>query len=204
METVPRPSPLRDRSEPSPTRSQRLKAATREAHARLDARIMAADPFADRARFARFLRLQYRFHRDVDGLYADPALHALLPDLPSRRRLSRIAGDLADLGQPLPPEAAPRPGEAPPLPVALGWLYVAEGSNLGGAILYRMAAGLGLDAGFGARHLAPHADGPARHWRGFTAALDAAALTPAQERQAIDAARDAFETVHAYAEAEFA
>jgi hypothetical protein len=30
------------------------------------------------------------------------------------------------------------------LPAALGWLYVAEGSNLGGTILYKMAAKLGL------------------------------------------------------------
>nr|HBK46412.1 biliverdin-producing heme oxygenase [Xanthomonadaceae bacterium] len=80
------------------TRHQRLKAATRAVHDVLDRRIMAGDIFASREHFARFLRVQYRFHRDIDPLYANPAFEALLPDLPQRRRLGRIAHDLGDLG----------------------------------------------------------------------------------------------------------
>lgn len=79
------------------TRSQRLKAATRDSHGALDKRIMAGDIFASRAQFARFLRVQYRFHRDIDALYANIALDALLPDLDTRRRLPLIARDLGDL-----------------------------------------------------------------------------------------------------------
>lgn len=185
------------------TRSQRLKAATRDSHGALDKRIMAGDIFASRGQFARFLRVQYRFHRDIDALYAHAALDALLPDLEARRRLPLIARDLADLEQILP---APVPMRLDPdlaLPVALGWLYVAEGSNLGGTILYKMAAKLGLDAGFGARHLAAHPDGAARHWRAFTAALDGVVLDDAQERQVIDAADAAFRSVHGHVELEF-
>ncbi|KAG0926111.1 hypothetical protein G6F68_010211 [Rhizopus microsporus] len=91
-----------------------------------------------------------------------------------------------------------------PLPAALGWLYVAEGSNLGGTILYKMAAKLGLDRDFGARHLAAHPDGAARHWREFTAALDAVPLSAEQEQQVIDAADAAFRSVHGHVEVEFA
>ncbi|WP_447595530.1 biliverdin-producing heme oxygenase [Stenotrophomonas rhizophila] len=185
------------------TRSQRLKAATRDSHGALDKRIMAGDIFASRGQFARFLRVQYRFHRDIDALYANAALDALLPDLEARRRLPLIARDLADLEQILP---APVPMRLDPdlaLPAALGWLYVAEGSNLGGTILYKMAARLGLDAGFGARHLAAHPDGAARHWREFTAALDGVVLDDAQEQQVIDAADAAFRSVHGHVELEF-
>jgi heme oxygenase len=188
---------------PEDSRSLRLKAATRDSHGALDKRIMAGDIFADLGSFARFLRVQYRFHRSIDRLYASPALEALLPGLAGRRRLQQVAADLHDLGQDLPgADMASLAGDLP-LPVALGWLYVAEGSNLGGTVLYKMAARLGLDQGFGARHLAAHPDGAARHWRDFTAALDAVPLSAAQEQQVIDAADAAFRSVHGHVEIEF-
>ncbi|MBD3683275.1 biliverdin-producing heme oxygenase [Stenotrophomonas sp. Br8] len=185
------------------SRSVRLKAATRESHGALDKRIMAGDIFADRSNFARFLRVQYRFHRSIDALYASPALDALLPDLAERRRLQQVRSDLQDLEQALPGEDIIALGNDLPLPTALGWLYVAEGSNLGGTVLYKMAAVLGLDRDFGARHLAAHPDGAARHWREFTAALDAVVLSPAQEQEVIDAADAAFRSVHGHVEVEF-
>lgn len=185
-------------------RSLRLKAATRGSHDALDKRIMAGDIFGSRLRFARFLRVQYQFHSVVDALYASDELTTVLPDLDGRRRLQKIAQDLSDLGQPLPPVPAISPLVGAPLPTALGWLYVAEGSHLGGAVLFKMAARLGLDAGFGARHLAAHPDGVARHWRQFTSALDTQALMPEQERQVIEAADEAFRSVHRYVEDAFA
>lgn len=185
------------------SRSVRLKAATCDSHGALDKRIMAGDIFADRRNFARFLRVQYRFHRSIDALYASPALDALLPDLAERRRLQQVRCDLQDLEQALPGEDIAALRDDLPLPTALGWLYVAEGSNLGGTVLYKMAAALGLDRSFGARHLAAHPDGAARHWREFTAALDAVVLSPAQEQEVIDAADAAFRSVHGHVEVEF-
>ncbi|WMJ69380.1 biliverdin-producing heme oxygenase [Stenotrophomonas sp. 24(2023)] len=182
----------------APTRAEGLKAATRLTHDRLDQRIMAARIFDDRERFAGFLRMQYRFHRDIEALYALPALQALLPDLAQRSRLARIAQDLADLGQPLPPAAAPRLASDAAVPTALGWLYVAEGSNLGGTLLYKLAAALGLDARFGARHLAAHPEGAARHWRAFTTALNTLVLPPDQEQAMVAGAQAAFAAVNAY------
>lgn len=186
-------------------RSRRLKLATHAVHDVLDKRIMAADIFASRDRFARFLRVQYRFHRDIDALYAHVGLQALVPALDERRRLARIAEDLADLGQALPLQAAAGPGADAALPQALGWLYVAEGSNLGGIVLYKLASDrLGLGREFGARHLAAHPDGVARHWREFTAALDAVVLSASQEQQVVSGAEAAFRSVHAYVQEEMA
>lgn len=185
-------------------RSQRLKAATSSTHDSLDKRIMSEDIFASRERFAKFVRVQYRFHRDIQTLYATPLLRALLPDLEQRQRLAQIAADLGDLGQGIPAETAAVIPNDIELPQALGWLYVAEGSNLGGTILFKLAAKLGLGAAFGASHLAAHPDGAARHWREFTAALDAIAMTEAQEAAAIEGANVAFRTVRGYVEQEFA
>ncbi|GGE00682.1 heme oxygenase [Polymorphobacter glacialis] len=197
---------MNDITDMLPTRAKRLKDATNETHDGLDKRIMSADPFGSRNRYGRLLRVQYCFHRDIDALYANPALDRLLPDLSARRRLAQIGRDIADLGQTAP--AADRPpffgASDVDLPTAFGWLYVAEGSNLGAAFLLKAAAALGLDADCGARHLAGHPGGRARHWREFTAALDALVLQPDEEDRVIAGARDAFVRVHTLVDAAFA
>lgn len=190
-------------SDTPPTRSQRLKAASHDTHERLDARIMRSQPFASVEHFRRFVQVQLRFHHDVAPLYRRTDLAALLPDLAERQRLAQIRQDLIDLQA--PPEARDDSGfGAPALPVAadlataLGWCYVVEGSNLGGAVLFKLAAKLGLDEHHGARHLAGHPDGRLRHWRGFTGMLDALSLDAAAEQALVTGARAAFERVHAH------
>lgn len=185
----------------APTRSQRLKADTMATHELLDQRIMASAPFSSRENYARFLQAQYAFLRDVDALY-DNALAALLPDLEQRRRYASIAADLRDLDTALPSDAATPPFDAQlDLATALGWLYVSEGSKLGAAILYKLAGKIGLDEHHGARHLAGHPDGRARHWREFTSVLDTAILDEAGEARMIDGARAAFLRMHGHVEA---
>lgn len=190
-------------SRPSDSRSRRLKAATADIHDRLDSRIMALDPFSARDRYVRFLRAQHGFHTTIAPLYAAAELQALFPDLASRARGPLIAADLADLAVAAEGEDTP---DLTGIPVAeaLGWLYVAEGSALGAAFLLKAAAGIGLDAGFGARHLAGHPDGRAAHWRTFTAVVDTTAMTKAEDRQMIDGARAAFARFRMLAEAAFA
>ncbi|MFP1133310.1 biliverdin-producing heme oxygenase [Asticcacaulis sp. W401b] len=181
------------------TRSKRLKGLTTETHDRLDKSIMAGDPFANVENYAKFLKVQYLFHRDIGALYAVPELDALLPDLEGRRRFDTVALDLNDVGADVPEtDGAPRfiAGEAVDLPTALGWLYVAEGSNLGAAFLLKFAAKLGLDPTKGARHLAPADEGRGLHWRTFTAALDAIDLTAEDEARVTAGAEAAFSRVH--------
>lgn len=175
------------------SRAKRLKAASAAAHEAVDTSVMAAQPFADRDRYARFLRFQYRLHRQVEPLYAEPAFQPLLPDLADRSRLEALEQDFADLGLTPPTDAE----FGPPLPLgsALGWLYVVEGSNMGAAFLAKEAIKIGLSDEFGARHLAGHVEGRGLHWRRFTAALDAVDLTDEQDASAQQAAGDAFDHV---------
>ena len=179
-------------------RSTRLKDATRSAHDGIDRRIMACDPFSSRARYGLFLKLQHGFHRDIDALYREQSLAALITDLRHRRRLGLIEDDLADLRLQMPPydeSAVFREDAAADLPTALGWLYVAEGSNLGAAILLKQAARLKLSTTFGARHLAGSPQGRARHWRSFVAALDSVVLSDGDEAGVVAGARSAFNRV---------
>ena len=183
-------------------RSARLKADTSATHDVLDKRIMASAPFDNQQNYARFLQAQYAFLRDVDALYDHACLAALLPDLKQRRRYASIAADLRDLDTALPADSATPPFDAQlDLATALGWLYVSEGSKLGAAVLYKLAGKIGLDEHFGARHLAGHPDGRARHWRDFTAVLDSAPLDIAGEARLIDGARAAFLRMHGHVEA---
>lgn len=178
------------------SRVERLKAATRSDHERVDQSIMAGDPFSSRERYGAFLKLQHAFHRDVDPLFTDPDLAALLPDLAGRRRLALIEQDLADLGFELAPaQAEPAAAKPRDLPTALGWLYVAEGSNLGAAFLLKAAAALGLSEEFGARHLAAAPEGRGLHWRTFTAALNDIDLDETGEQAAVAGAQAAFRRV---------
>lgn len=179
-----------------PSHARRFKQLTQAAHAALDQRIQDFEPFASRERYAAFLRVQLDFHRDVDALFGHAALERLLPGLGERRRLPLVEQDLGDLGHGLDaPASAPLFGADADLATALGWLYVEQGSQLGAAILYRMAAALGLDGGFGARHLAPHADGRALNWRQFCEQLDAVPLDAAGRRRADAGALAAFARV---------
>lgn len=181
--------------------SKRLKAQTHDVHEGVDRSIMTAASFANLERYGEFLCVQYLFHRDVDALYGHVVLQDLLPGLAERRRLPQVEADLADLNLPRPATILIpvfRPDTELDIPGALGWLYVAEGSNMGAALLRKEAAKLALSDSFGARHLAPASEGPAAHWRAFTAGLDAAALTDKEEARAVAGAQAAFARVQAY------
>lgn len=185
------------------SRAKRFKALTHNAHEGVDRSIMTAASFSSLEGYAEFLAIQYLFHRDVAALYEDERLQVLIPDLARRQRLPLVAADLADLECQAPAEGTPAfsPGTPIGLGTALGWLYVAEGANMGAALLRKEAAKLGLSDNYGARHLAPAAEGPAPHWRAFTAALDAVKLTEEQEKRANKGALDAFARVQALVDA---
>ncbi|GHD09719.1 biliverdin-producing heme oxygenase [Tianweitania populi] len=183
--------------------SRRLKTETQAAHEGLDGRIMASRPFHSRDHYALFLGMQHQFHRDIQPLYLDPRLAALVPDLASRCRLSMIESDLDDLGL---VSSATKRGVAlsDDLATRFGWLYVAEGSNLGAAFLIKEAAKLGLGEDFGARHLAASPEGRGKPWKTFQAALDGADFDRAEEARVIDGAVAAFKRVQTLAEDAFA
>ena len=178
--------------------SKRVKEATRPAHDGLDAKIMACEPFSSRERYCLFLKVQHGFHRDIDALYENKALGTLFADLSGCRRLGLIEHDLFDLKTDMPLYDEPPifcDGATAELPPALGWLYVAEGSNLGAAILLQQVARLKLSAAFGARHLAGSPKGRKRQWRSFIDVLDSLLLSNEEENRVVAGAQSAFDRV---------
>lgn len=181
-------------------RALRLREATHSAHEELDQSLMRRRPFHDRDRYGRFVEMQYRFFGAVEPFYRDAALGRLVPDLGARSRLEATARDLADLGLPVP-----EPVETPAdLRGGIGWLYVAEGSTLGAAFLLKAVQKIGLDASFGARHMAPAPGGRGLHWRTFTEAINTAELSEEEDALAVEGAKAAFAHVRDLADTAFA
>jgi heme oxygenase len=183
------------------SRWRRLQAATDAVHRALDARIMMGDPFRDRDRYGRFLAMQLAVFRDVDVLYADPALRALFPDLAERRRLPLAEQDARDLGLDAAPLDVPALSDPVDPSTGMGWLYVIEGADLGSPFLLQETVKIGIDEDFGARHMRGHPQGRGLHWRHFTEALDAAVLTEAEEARVVAGAEAAFARVNRLFEA---
>ena len=172
--------------------SSRLKHETAAQHERMHRLMEQAAPFSSREAYACFVAAQYLFQRDIEHLFADPAVRAAVPDLDSRGRQQASRDDLLDLGAALPDE--PIASVAVGMPAALGWVYVSEGSTLGAAFLFKEAqARLGLSAEFGARNLAAYPEGRAVVWRRFVAALDSEQIPRADHEQILVGAQAAYD-----------
>ncbi|MDK4684868.1 biliverdin-producing heme oxygenase [Kingella negevensis] len=143
-----------------------LKENSRATHDSVDELVMSVKPFDSKENYIKFLQLQAIFHRIVDKIYKDPALNQKIPNLAELARYDAVCQDLQDLNaqEKTVSLAIPQPEGL----ATLGWLYCAEGSNVGAAFLYKDAQNnLGFTSEHGARHLAAHSEGRGKHWRGF-------------------------------------
>jgi heme oxygenase len=154
----------------------RLRSATADAHRRLETALDLLAPPLSHARFIALLKRWRGFHAvwepAIDG-------HGALRDLMAGRyRLDLIDRDLTALGLPRAQiEAAPMcpaaAGLAASAEIALGSLYVLEGSALGGQIISRaLKTAPWLPPG-GLSYFDPYGPETGVMWRGFQAALTA-------------------------------
>ncbi|CAN5306063.1 biliverdin-producing heme oxygenase [soil metagenome] len=148
-----------------------LRDATRDLHdgleARLDVFARIADPAARREMVGRFLS----FHRP-----AEAALGRVLRDEPdldfeTRRKAPALARDLAALNTSAPADAivsvpTDRSG-------ALGFLYVLEGSTLGGRVIDKQLRVRGLSAE-GLSFFQGYGEATGAKWKAFCAVLERA------------------------------
>lgn len=173
------------------TFAQYLKDNTRATHDVVDKLVMSCQPFDTPENYIKFLQLQAVFHKIADDVYKDPHWNAHIDGLADLARYDAVCRDLADLGA----------GEAeldlvllqPQGAEALGWLYCAEGSNVGAAFLFKDAQQkLGFTAEHGASHLAPHADGRGKHWREFVEKFNTLNVNDEERETALYGALGAF------------
>lgn len=158
------------------TMRERLRRATRALHVRvedtvgLDRRLGSLDAY-------RALLMQlFGLHRPVETAFATLDWRDVGLDPADRRRSVMIEADLADLGLDRAAVAAlPRLDLAPPasILVGLGWLYVLEGSTLGGQLIYRQAhQRLAVDSAHGGRFFAGYGAQNGAMWQACIAAIE--------------------------------
>lgn len=116
---------------------------------------------------ARFLDLHERAEAVTAGHLG--GIRALGCSLPGRSVL--IRADLVRLG--VTPPAPVALASADTLGEALGWLYVIEGSMLGGRVMRRSMTADGIDQ-LGLEFLDPCGQDTGRRWRAFLAGMEAA------------------------------
>jgi heme oxygenase len=171
-----------------------LRQATAERHAELDTRTPLAAPAPDLRAYHDHLRLLEAWLAPIQRWLDDG--DAAPPPLARRDYLGLIRADLAHpalAGMEARAGAedmrwAPHEGEA----YRWGVMYVIEGSQLGGAVLYKRLA----------QRLAPHPldylrgeGSPGPRWQQFLAALRGAVTTPQQIEEACRGARQAFDSL---------
>jgi heme oxygenase len=173
----------------------RMRAELRSAHDRLERTIALDGAGASRDRYAAFVERMLGF---VEPCEARLRAAAGTPpgDLAARWKAPLLRSTLAALG--VAGEAIdrlPRAGALPPLarwPDAYGYLYVLEGSTLGGQVLLRELGGrLSLTEGESA-FLRAYGPAVAPMWRQMLAQLESAMAEPAAERAITATARDTF------------
>jgi len=143
-----------------------LRRRTAIAHERVESGLALLDPPAGTGRLAAIVQRFEAFWRVNENV-----LDAAVPDELSRavqwsRRLraSTQAADLVALGA-VPLAVGPAPVFASPSAAdVLGWLYVGEGSCLGGAVIARRWPDHPVG---GLRTFRPYPDGPGPMWRSY-------------------------------------
>jgi heme oxygenase len=151
-----------------------LREATASAHETLEVQARIEPRLSDPATRAETVAAFYRFHAGLEPL-SHPLVAALNAELGAgfepRSRANGIAQDLKILGQRIPSPA--RPAAPDSAGEALGWVYVAEGSMLGGRIIRRRLAAEGRDLD-GLGFLDPYGEETGARWRAFMDLLDRA------------------------------
>jgi heme oxygenase len=160
-----------------------LRAATGDAHARVDALFSRFD-LTDEGGYRDFLLAQAEGFLPIEAALDEAKAQAVLPDWPERRRGDLLRADLAALNV-TPPEPFSAPSFLSVKAPMLGAIYVLEGSRLGGAVLKQT-----VPSHFPRRFL--EARQAAGSWRSLLQALDEFLIRPNDLDAACQAAVEVF------------
>jgi heme oxygenase len=154
------------------TALSQLRAATGGLHQEVERRLDLVRQLSSMARRRRIVERFYGLHAGAE-LALWPRLVRLDGlDLEQRRRTTWLRRDLTSLGSNT--DGLPLCAVAPPASAeeALGFLYVLEGSTLGGKIVRRAVEGQGAEM-TGLRFLSPYGAATGERWRALVEVIEA-------------------------------
>jgi heme oxygenase len=184
-----------------------LKDGTAHAHRLVESELELLDPHLDRARVARVVEQLYGFWSGTEPAIdrwagSNPAA-AEMVNWPRRRRTEIFAQDLRTLGR--SPAYIAGLASAPPVFAAVGlsqvfgWLYVAEGSTLGGAVIDRHLRRPALADIPMLQSFTPYREGPGPMWQDYSAQVNEWVIIDPRRAEAVTAAAvDTFTKLQAW------
>ena len=177
---------------------QDLRTRTRPHHDRLEAAVDILGRCRQPAQYRRLLEQFYGFYAPVEEALAQCPLPAGL-EFERRRKTPLLSRDLCVLAPPnFPFLELPLCRALPPLgrlPEALGCLYVLEGATLGGQVISRHLATLGLGPATGAAFFSSYGPDVGRLWQSFGRELTATVTHLFAQETAIVSACDTFDAL---------
>jgi heme oxygenase (biliverdin-IX-beta and delta-forming) len=180
--------PSSQRTSTPDTLRYRLRSATSEAHARLDAALGAFD-LTRRDGYRAFLEANAAALLPLEDALAAAGVADFFPDWQQRTRSGAVLGDLARVGGTARPFDTPAPLDTAGL---LGTMYVLEGSRLGAKYLIKSVKQSTDPVVAQATAYLGHGAGD-RFWQSFLSLLECHGETLADDAAVVDGARRAFD-----------
>jgi heme oxygenase len=173
---------------------RRLRTETAAGHRAVEDALDLLSPQLTRARLADVLTRMHGFwwsaEAGLDGWARTHPEDAEQVQWSRRHRTALFAADLAALGT--TPAGVPGLPDVPDTDVALGRLYVLEGSSLGGVLIYRHLATLPQLAGGRLSSFSPYAERTGAMWHAFRTVTRARVAAGGDANRLVDAARQTF------------
>ncbi len=151
---------------------EQLKNKTLDAHRRLEALPISkavTSPALTNDRYAEYLLLMREVIRTTENRIF-PILSQVIPDLDHRKKMQMITDDLEVIAKfdVAPKQSFKYPADNISEAMAIGILYVIEGSTLGGRyILQNVQSALGYSPGHGGSYFAGYGNKTGTHWKAF-------------------------------------
>lgn len=155
-----------------------LREQTQPLHQRLEASADIAGALASLARYRELLQSFYGFHAPLEAaLHAFPEWREIGFGLADRKKVPLLRQDLLDLGMTGEEIASlavcsPCIDSSGSFARALGCAYVVEGSTLGGQVIGRELAAIGITPLHGGRYFASYGPAVGRLWADFRRMLE--------------------------------
>jgi heme oxygenase len=176
-----------------PTLFERLKSGTERQHREIEALIDPLKNFRSLDAYKAHVLKSWRFYLPLEDSLAAFDWAAAGIDFLPRRKAPLIAQDLSALGVHQPRLEEGEPLARKNLDFALGSLYVLEGATLGGQIISRHLATLGIGPANGGLFFHGYGARTGEMWKSFQRSATRYCVTEEQIGEAVSGAKSTFE-----------
>lgn len=171
----------------------RLKAGTEQQHREIESIIDPLKNFCSLTAYKSHVLKSWRFYRSTESDLGALDWSAVGIDFAARRKLPLLERDLGALGIPRPPTPDDwAPSTLIDMDFALGFMYVVEGATLGGQVISRHLAKLGIGPDTGGLFFNGYGARTGEMWKSFQVSAANFCVTEEQVGQAVNGAKSAF------------